>query len=492
MFSNMIGFGRFIQSLCVCLLTFDIQLFGLSAGANPEVEQHLEMGKKLLAAGQLADALSHYHAAVEGDPDNYMTYFKRATVYLALGKSRSALPDLEKVVKLRPDFTAARIQRGSVLLKQGKYQDARDDFATVLRKNPNSEEAAMYIHKIDELPDSISLAYRLYEENNYQDAIEVLGQIVEVCPWDPTFHEIRSECYEAQGDLFKAASDLRQSTKLRADNTKGYYKLSKLHYEMGEADESLNQIRECLKLDPDHKQCFPHYKKVKKLVKLMTSAQELTNEEQYDECVKKAEQMEKIESEVFHYVLKAASHRCKCYSRGGHFVQAIKQCTKILEMDPDNLEALVDRAEAHIINENYEEAINDYQTASNIDGENRRVKEGLNKANKLLKQSKKRDYYKILGVKRNASKKQILKAYRKLAVKWHPDKFTDEEKAAAQKKFIDIAAAKEVLTDPEKRRQFDQGEDPLDPEEQNRGGGNPFQHGFNPFGSGGSFKFHFN
>lgn len=45
-------------------------------------------------------------------------------------------------------------------------------------------------------------------------------------------------------------------------------------------------------------------------------------------------------------------------------------------------------------------AIRDFQEAQKIDGDNRRAQEGLNKANKLLKQSKKRDYYKILGVKR--------------------------------------------------------------------------------------------
>lgn len=44
-----------------------------------------------------------------------------------------------------------------------------------------------------------------------------------------------------------------------------------------------------------------------------------------------------------------------------------------------------------------------------------------------------------------------MKAYRKLAVKWHPDKYEKEEdKKKAQKHFIDIAAAKEVLTDPGK------------------------------------------
>ena len=53
---------------------------------------------------------------------------------------------------------------------------------------------------------------------------------------------------------------------------------------------------------------------------------------------------------------------------------------------------------------------------------------------------------------------------------------------------MDIAAAREVLTDPEKREKFDNGEDPLDPEEQQHGP-NPF----NPFGAGQgfTFKFHF-
>ena len=40
----------------------------------------------------------------EGDPDNFLTYFKRATVFLAMGRSKAALPDLDRVLELRPDF----------------------------------------------------------------------------------------------------------------------------------------------------------------------------------------------------------------------------------------------------------------------------------------------------------------------------------------------------------------------------------------------------
>lgn len=71
----------------------------------------------------------------------------------------------------------------------------------------------------------------------------------------------------------------------------------------------------------------------------------------------------------------------------------------------------------------------------------------MKKAQKLLKVSKRRDYYKILGVPRSATKKQILKAYRTMAANYHPDKVSAEGKKEAEKKFMEISAAKEVLSD---------------------------------------------
>ena len=89
-------------------------------------------------------------------------------------------------------------------------------------------------------------------------------------------------------------------------------------------------------------------------------------------------------------------------------------------------------------------------------------------------------YYANFRYYRNANKREIMKAYRKLAQKWHPDNYRDEdEKARAQAKFIDLGAAKEVLTDPEKREKFDHGEDPLDPSAQQA-----HQQGWHHFHSG--------
>ena len=70
--------------------------------------------------------------------------------------------------------------------------------------------------------------------------------------------------------------------------------------------------------------------------------------------------------------------------------------------------------------------------------------------------SNKKDYYEVLGVDKNATDDVIRKAYKKLAVKWHPDKHVDDKKEA-EEKFKEISEAYSVLGDPKKRREYDTG-----------------------------------
>ncbi|MCL6495634.1 MAG: J domain-containing protein, partial [Ignavibacterium sp.] len=64
-----------------------------------------------------------------------------------------------------------------------------------------------------------------------------------------------------------------------------------------------------------------------------------------------------------------------------------------------------------------------------------------------------KDYYKILGVDKNATQEEIKRAYRKLAMKYHPDRNPGDK--SAEEKFKEITEANEVLSDPEKRKKYD-------------------------------------
>ena len=87
------------------------------------------------------------------------------------------------------------------------------------------------------------------------------------------------------------------------------------------------------------------------------------------------------------------------------------------------------------------------------------------------------DYYKVLGVGKNASEAEIKKSYRKLARQYHPDRNSGDKKA--EERFKEISQAHDVLSDAEKRKAYDRGSGPF-------GFGVPG--GFDPSSFGGSFS----
>lgn len=165
----------------------------------------------------------------------------------------------------------------------------------------------------------------------------------------------------------------------------------------------------------------------------------------YADCIDYAKKVLKNEKDIPNIIFEAKRILCSCYSNDEQSAEAISICTEALAIN-DDPNIYCDRAEAYLQSEMYDDAIRDYKSALEIDSHFERAKEGLSTAENRQKQSERRDYYKILEVKRSATKREITKAYRKMAQKWHPDNYQNDEKMKkiAEKKFIDIAAAKEV------------------------------------------------
>ena len=159
---------------------------------------------------------------------------------------------------------------------------------------------------------------------------------------------------------------------------------------------------------------------------------------------------------------------------------AVDDATKAIELDPFYIKAYSRRAESNYTlgGENRLKAtIEDYKKILELQSESEdqnEIKKKLKQAEVALKRAGRKDLYSILGVSQGADDDELRKAYRKMALKFHPDKQSgksDEEKTEAESKFKEINEAYEVLSDKEKRERYDSGIDVQDLENPHAGGG---------------------
>ena len=100
--------------------------------------------------------------------------------------------------------------------------------------------------------------------------------------------------------------------------------------------------------------------------------------------------------------------------------QAIADCTSAVALDDSYVKAYLRRAKCYMELEKYEDAIRDYERLHRMDRSNFEYRQLLSQAKNELKKSLRKDYYKILGIDRNANEEDIKKAYKKRALEHHP------------------------------------------------------------------------
>lgn len=223
-----------------------------------------------------------------------------------------------------------------------------------------------------------------------------------------------------------------------------------------------------------------------------------------------------------HNKLTNAKLYCNRATAGGKLKkveESIKDCDKAIQLDGDYEKAFLRRSVLLQEAERYEEAVRDCEHVykKNPTPANKR---SLQEAKLELKKSKRKDYYKLLGVEKTATDDEIKRAYKKLALVHHPDRHgsdPEEEREEHEKKFKDIGEAYAVLSDETKRHRYDTGQDleddgpsgfhDVDPSQifqmffGGGGGGGPFmsgggggrgcQGGRHHFGQGGGVHFSF-
>jgi DnaJ homolog subfamily C member 7 len=150
--------------------------------------------------------------------------------------------------------------------------------------------------------------------------------------------------------------------------------------------------------------------------------------------------------------------------------EALSSLNQAIAMDKEYAKAYIKRGDILLQQELYDESIAEYMKVKEFAPSTPGLREKVQAAQLELKKSKRKDYYKILSVDKGAGASMIKTAYRKMAVKWHPDKHgnADEKtQAEAEVMFKEIGEAYAVLSDAKKKEMYDQG---MDLEEIEQGG----------------------
>jgi len=310
-------------------------------------------------------------------------------------------------------------------------------------------------------------------KKKYSDAKNLLKEALDIVPGLTSLRLLRAKSSFYLGDCNEVLEDTMRLLKVKPNDLEAILFRGHCFRNMGQLDEASQLYTTCLTWDPHHDQCRAASDAIAKFRINDSQARNLLNGNRATEAMPIIEQCLKYlyDENIKFFVARILVLKCSAFVKMNQPDEALSVCNEALSLDSAELQAYSLKGESYILKEQYEEAVQSYQKA--VDAGDQSARSGLENAKKLLKISKRKDYYKILEVEKTSSPKEIKKAYHKLALQWHPDK--NKENPEADAKFTDILEAYVVISDEEKRGKYDRGEDL---EEHPQQQWNPFQ-GFN-------------
>ena len=425
-----------------------------------------EKGNALFKQKRYEDAIAFYNKAIKLNPNVEVLYSNKGTCEKCLKQYKESIRDYEKSLEINPKNTKNMNRLASVYIIRGQIGNAKMLQEKALNLEPNNSifrEQMTTIEKI--LEDEIKLEDKI-KEKKFEDAEEVCKRMIEK---ESDFSELKLKYIQILIENVKLTEALQ-------------YINNEINYEDKKSNEQFDYLTAlCLYYDGQ-------YEKAKKQINLMKSKGNSIDTKDLLEKVNTIDSIKTKANEIF---------KQKKY-------QSIK-------LNPFYARGYIKRGNVYMELKMFDDARADFQKAKDLDPNVTGVDGYLNDANKNAEKARKRDYYAILGIDKNADEKEIKRAYKKMAMKYHPDRNSESEesKKMAEKKFIDVNDAYSVLSDPKKRSMYDQGYDPLNPEEASGGGmhfggdaseilkmffgggGSPFGFSTGGFGNGSNIKFSF-
>jgi DnaJ family protein C protein 3 len=479
--------------------------------SNDQYQAFMKKGDGFLVQGRSSykDAVAAYSEGIKVDRSEIKGYLRRAEVYRLLRDHGACVEDLKVVLQKEPRHRKALEMRAKSLIDMGNLQDAAFDYRDLsevyqaANDHTKSQDALSTANEIHQLAHQL----REIEKNKFHyahECVRVLGVILEKYIKDNiAYRLLRAECAIFIKDHGVAAEEIRRVLVKNPNNVDGLLLNARELRSLGALDHAKQQLKRCLEYDPEFAPCRNLNKAIKLNTKLMDTLRSLTEHKDWKGVVSHVDNMlsegernkenPDFEQPPFEDM---KLKQCEAHLQLRSVDEGLAACDAVLDArgreSEGTWEAYLFKADLFTVREDLDSAQKELNNAKQYGGRDQhRVQEFEQKLNNLKKQASRKNYYKILGVSKEANTNEIRKAFRTLAFKYHPDKLNDVEESERNRLadlYRDINEAKEVLLDEEKRRKFDNGEDVF-ANQGGHGGHDPYQNFFHQ--GGGGFQFHF-
>jgi DnaJ family protein C protein 7 len=354
--------------------------------------------------------------ADELDPNNPKILLRLARIYTSLGRPQEAL---DTYARIQPPPSAKDVAPAKAMLQH--IQGAEDALK-------NGTTGSMALHALDQAEKLLGLG----------------------APKPRKWQLMRGEAYLKMGNVNALGDAQNVAMNLLRNNNKDPEALvlrGRAFYSQGDNAKAIQHFRSALECDPDYRDAVKYLRMVQKLDRMKAEGNADYKASRWQAAIDKYTEALEVDPTNKGTNSKLLQNRALCRVQLKDYKGAIQDCERAIALDPTYTKAKKTKANALGQSGKWEDAVRELKELAEQDPNDPSLAKEVRKAELELKKSKRKDYYKILGVEKDADDNQIKKAYRKVALIHHPDKNPGDDDAA--ERFKDITEAYETLSDPQ-------------------------------------------
>jgi len=421
-----------------------------------KIKGNEEFKKKNYAA-----AVGLYTEGILIDPSQDVLYSNRGLSYMNLNEPEKAKMDFSKAIELNPRNIKAMKRISYMLIQEGQLLEGLI-YLKKIRKIDREEPAIL--DEIDTCQKLIQYKRELDDNkitNDWNKCFELSSKLIQKCnkcfEIKLIYLESMVNSYQIEEALSFYNNDLDSNEK-KLDNVQ--FLLTKAYFNDGKYEKSKQLLLNLLSNTKDSMLIEKTKKlseKLEQIQALKEKANKFYKNNNFSDAINVYNELLSLDNNNKFFNALILSNRSLCYYKIKDMFNALHDINASIKLNNKYWKSYQRRANINIRLKYSEQAKDDLRKVLELDPNNREARSLLDDILKEERKKGTKDLYMILGVSRNSTIDEIRKEFKKLVIKWHPDKHneTEEKKIFAEKKFKEINSAYHILIDPYKREIYD-------------------------------------